>query len=325
MTTAEYAEKVEASKQKIEKIKATIERHQKALAKLENKLLELQKQPPSDDLTREIYFAECDIKYKKEDIRANEAKLEESRRLLRDRERSYNKSLEEDRIVEQNTPQIIKDYLEKWKADAFDWYLRRYAAFQDFKEKLRTDEIEIRNKAIAECEEYARYRGREMSYHEYINMYPHRPVDEMLKEAKLDYSSVQKRKKEFAGAVVLKMCEQHSAPDREAWLKKYLEAEKREMILDLVSRLREHVGTITDATGLHMGYTGVEGLIIGDKGKAKLQSIGAGGYNVQCWHVRVLIHPVKDKESLADKISNAEGKASRDRANASSPVNEKTR
>ena len=142
-----------------------------------------------------------------------------------------------------------------------------------------------------------------MSYYEYINMYPSRPVDKMLKEERLDYSSVQKRKKDFAGSVVLKMCEFHSASEREAWLDKYLEAEKRDMILDLVTRLREHVGTITDASGLHMGYAGVEGLIIGDKGKARLQSVEAGGYNIQCWHVRVLIHPVKEKESLEDKIS----------------------
>ncbi len=37
----------------------------------------------------------------------------------------------------------------------------------------------------------------------------------------------------------------------------------------------------------------VNGLIWSDKGKAKVQTIGAGGYNIQCYHFRCLVHEVR--------------------------------
>lgn len=304
MTTIELAEKVEATRQKIQKIEATIERHRKALEKHEKKLLELQKQEAAGaDVSRDIYWTECDVRHKEGDIKSSMEKLEDAKRLLEARELAYKKSAENDRVIEENTPQIIKDYLEKWKADAFDWYMKKFDDYQAFKDKLKLEELEVRKKAIEELDEYARYRGREMTYSDYINMYPSRPVDKLLKEARLDYSSVQRRKKEFAGTVVLKMCEQASVGERVAWLNEHLDAEKREMVLDLITRLREHVGTITDASGLRVGYAGLEGLITGDKGKVRLEAIEAGGYNIQCWHVRVLIHPVKEKEPLDERIA----------------------
>ncbi len=70
------------------------------------------------------------------------------------------------------------------------------------------------------------------------------------------------------------------------------------LIIDFLNRVSGITGTITDYKGLHLsrsneGYTIINGLVIGEKGKAKVESIGAGGYNIQRYHIRVLVKDVK--------------------------------
>ena len=80
---------------------------------------------------------------------------------------------------------------------------------------------------------------------------------------------------------------------REKWLSEVLEREKNIKILDLLSRVNGIVGTIVDASNLSIGYKGdIVGTIVGDKGKCKIETIGAGGYNIQCYHFRTLINKI---------------------------------
>ena len=67
------------------------------------------------------------------------------------------------------------------------------------------------------------------------------------------------------------------------------------VILDLVNRVAEKTGEITSYAGLHLdrnnqGYACLNGLVVGKNGKAKVESILAGGYNIQRLHIRVLVH-----------------------------------
>ena len=75
-----------------------------------------------------------------------------------------------------------------------------------------------------------------------------------------------------------------------------LNKEERDKALDLVNRVAKITGPITDASNLRIGEQNGElnGLIIGRDGKAFIQTIGAGGYNIQCYHYRVLVHKVKE-------------------------------
>jgi len=70
------------------------------------------------------------------------------------------------------------------------------------------------------------------------------------------------------------------------------------IILNLINRVSEITGTFTDCKGLHLdsdnsGYAIINGIVIGEKGKAKIESIGAGGYNIQRYHIRVLVKEVR--------------------------------
>lgn len=62
----------------------------------------------------------------------------------------------------------------------------------------------------------------------------------------------------------------------------------------IIERTNAIVGQITDATNLYVGDKGdLNGYIIGTKATAKVQTIGAGGYNIQCYHFRTLINRMK--------------------------------
>ena len=80
----------------------------------------------------------------------------------------------------------------------------------------------------------------------------------------------------------------------EAKLKKDLDLEANRKYDFIIERTNEIVGQIIDASNLHIGDSGeMNGYIIGTKGVAKVQTVGAGGYNIQRFHFRTLIHKMQ--------------------------------
>ena len=70
------------------------------------------------------------------------------------------------------------------------------------------------------------------------------------------------------------------------------------IVENLVNRTHELIGKITDCQYLRLdsdnqGYLIINGIVIGEKGKCRVESIGAGGYNIQRYHIRVLVKAVK--------------------------------
>ena len=70
-----------------------------------------------------------------------------------------------------------------------------------------------------------------------------------------------------------------------------------DLIIDLIYRVRSITGEITDwsnirATAGTGGFTVLNGTVIGKEGIACVESITAGGYNIQRLHIRVLVHSV---------------------------------
>lgn len=87
-------------------------------------------------------------------------------------------------------------------------------------------------------------------------------------------------------------------------LNRIIEADKKAKYEDLCNRVTEVTGEIQDVSNLHIGAKGdLNGYVIGANGKAKVETIGAGGYNTgtivnvkhgQIFHYRVLVHKLKD-------------------------------
>ena len=62
---------------------------------------------------------------------------------------------------------------------------------------------------------------------------------------------------------------------------------------ELVNQVAEITGIITDATDLTITAGELNGIIIGEQGKAKVQTFSAGGWNIQCFHYRTRVDEVK--------------------------------
>lgn len=70
------------------------------------------------------------------------------------------------------------------------------------------------------------------------------------------------------------------------------------LILDLYYRVKNITGEITDWSNVHAcqgayGMTVLNGFVIGKEGRAEIESILAGGYNIQRLHIRVLVKEFK--------------------------------
>ena len=77
-------------------------------------------------------------------------------------------------------------------------------------------------------------------------------------------------------------------------LDKILDKEVEIRRTKLFTMVEKKAGKIVDATNIHSGVdASINGIVIGEKAKVKVETIYAGGYNIQCLHYRILVKEVK--------------------------------
>lgn len=64
-------------------------------------------------------------------------------------------------------------------------------------------------------------------------------------------------------------------------------------IVNLYNDVKAITGTVTDWKNIHFHGKALNGIVIGENGKARVEVIEAGGYNIQRLHLRKLVHEVK--------------------------------
>jgi len=281
MTQEELKMKVINAESKVAKRSAVLKKHHEQLVKMIAKGAD-----------------EFDIHYKRDDIKSAERKLAEAQEILANWKAKLDERVSRDEYLEANAPEILKTFLENWKQKAIEYYREKRVRFMAYRADLRKQEREARLEALRTLPELERYReiykDRELSDNDLANLWPRKAVDAFLQERGLEYSQIQKKLANYGDHITFKLLEIRDDAKREAWLEKAMEEEKRAKLLDLISRIHSVVGTITDATGLYESCNGeINGVIIGTEGRAKVETIGAGGYNIQCFHFRTLIHEYK--------------------------------
>ncbi|MEK4605455.1 hypothetical protein MHH42_30975 [Bacillus sp. FSL L8-0099] len=311
---ANLEDKIEKAELKVEKCNGTIERHKKQLEKKIQAVIKAigidltGKSKEEIEVIREPYRTTDDswtiyeVVSKLDDIKGAKKKLSEAEIVLSNWRTKLDAEINKENFIRDNAPQVIKDFLEEWKRLAFEWHIKRYQDYQDFKKKLKQKVFEAQMECIKTIPVYAEYLDdngevQEEYKDEYnlMNIRPRNPMKEYLEERDLDYSGVQARKASYAGAIVMNMDTMRSEPKRIEYLEKTLEHDKQMKMFDLIQRITKAVGEITDASSLKVNQKGnLDGIIIGDKGKAKLETIGAGGWNIVCFHYRTLIKPIKE-------------------------------
>lgn len=187
---------------------------------------------------------------------------------------------ETEKANSRNVPAIV-EFLDGWKARMMCAYTEGLIEYFEEKEMVRR----LYNENRTEYETASKvFRNKCNGYYEkkeYTNRW-----------GKTDYTNVKVRDGEYEW--LRPYNSERNMEDALKKLERELTQEWNRKYDFIIERTNAIVGTITDAGNLHVGSKGdLNGNIIGTKGIASVQTIGAGGYNIQCFHFRTLINPMK--------------------------------
>lgn len=85
------------------------------------------------------------------------------------------------------------------------------------------------------------------------------------------------------------MMENMKNPNAES-IRKLIENDKQVKIVQLTMRVTDVIGKITNANEMNVSEKGdLIGIIEGENGRARVETISAGGWNIQCYHYRTLV------------------------------------
>jgi hypothetical protein len=246
-----------------------IEGKEKELEKLNKKLQRIRKVEAQNWADPNPYY------YNEYDLRCTLKDIEKANKTLNEYKAQF--VAETEKAASRNVQAII-DFLNNWKERTFDFYessVERYEeAYQAYLDK---------------DSEYCNWRnnGGWKDPNKKEIEYAHREYCQNFREAWKWITPYVERNRNYKTnkwELVLKVKK----------LQKDLEQEANRKYDFIIERTNAIVGEITDASHLKVGDKGdLNGFIIGTKGTAKIQTIGAGGYNIQCFHFRTLIHEVK--------------------------------
>lgn len=285
----------------IEKAKRTLERFEKQREKRSAALktrgaditqLSAERARAARSGQDDLFWDICKLQDTIESIESNEGKLKE----LQEKLSGYRvkKAAEEKRNDIPHIP-ALEDFLVQWKKKAADYYCREVKALAAHQQSRRDKMKEIESKY-----DFPSIHWRE--------------IDEEAKTIGMDSKSFNKAMKlRFTQDIFRLRLEGLPGELRfDRFLDKMLSDEVRAKRLDLYSRCVNAVGVLTDVSGLSVGDNGsLNGRVVGEQGRAYVETIYAGGYNIQCLHYRVLVKPVREKGSLDSQIHAATAQAAR--------------
>lgn len=255
----------------IEFITKRIEGREKELSKLQKKMERILAAKATNWEKNPYWYGEDDIRRTQRDIDDVTKSLEEYRVQLQvETQKSNSRNI-----------QVIIDFLNNWKAASFQFYLESVPKYEVAQAEWHAIDRKyckdwntgvIRNMSKEEREQYEvnHEKARQNFYSTWSWIQPYitqKPVVEDFEVVGYVYS--------------LNKVKLDKDLDREA-------ERKYDFIID---RTNELVGQITDASNLRVAANGeLNGVIIGTDGTASVRTIGAGGYNIQRFHFRTLIH-----------------------------------
>lgn len=302
-------DRIKKAEEKKVKLNGTLERHQKQLEKKAKVLIDKEIDPKNCDrydyaggINSEIYWAICDYDSKSEDIKNNEKKIAEVETTLKSLKEQLENQLAKENEVENSIPEVLNTFLENWKQKCFEYYTKLANNYIEVISKKEEDYDITREELKAlKRREY----NRAIHGYEYVDKYTNEQIENILKGiSTYDIEDIKYyirdrhikdfRNKHFASdmSIVDDIVENDTINDNR--LNKILDYDvkvKKEMF---ISRIKEVIGEIKDLTGLRIGNNGeINGIAKGVKCNAKVETITAGGWNIQCYHFRVLVNTIK--------------------------------
>jgi len=245
----------------IETLEKRIEGKEKALAQLNKKMERILKAQASNwEANNPYYYNENDLKYTQRDIdEATEALAKYKDMFEKEVEKANSRNVE-----------VLVNFLEAWKESTIDY-------FRHEKEKYDVAIKEFYAKDKEYCKKYNDRNILGLTKEETKELYAE------WKRYKADFESIWRHVTQF----------NHGAKSWDETMQRDIEIEKNRKYDDIIERTNAIVGKITDASNLYIGSKqDLNGYIIGERGKAEVRTIGAGGYHIQRFHFRTLVLPM---------------------------------
>jgi hypothetical protein len=242
----------------IDFISKRIQGKQKEIDKLNKKLERIQKAKQSNWEKNPYYYSEYDLNSTEKELNFAIKQLDS---LQSDLQTANEKANSRNVLA-------ITQFLDAWLQRNIEFY---------------TEEKEKYDIALSD------YRQHDRDYCNWFNSLRHNVTVEKRKE-------VEKNHKEYRTNFIKSWNTQfdHGTKEWHETMHNDLKEEYNRKYDYIIEKTNEIVGEITDASYLTVDANGnLNGYIIGTRGKANVNTIGAGGYNIQCYHFRTLIHEIK--------------------------------
>jgi len=241
-----------------------IEKKQKDIEKRKNLIVKLEKK-------METIIDEYDLRWATDDLRTSKNKLKDLEIQL---ENLFKQQEKEQKKNEVERIPVIEEFLEQWKIKAIEWFKLDYHKLIEYQKESKE-----KYKLLKQWQEESKIYHYGKEYRE------------KEKELGID-NETRSNKLRLFHPLTTKLYQLY----RDNWeceLEKEIENDKNDKRQLLIIRVKKITGKILDASFLHIGLNGeINGFIIGEKGKAKVETISAGGYNIQCYHFRVLVKEI---------------------------------
>lgn len=302
-------DRIKKAEEKLIKINGTLARHKKQLEKkskvLIDKGIDLNNYDKYDRsiITDETYWDICDYEHKLEDIDNNNKKIKETINIIEKLKKQLSDQLAKENEVENSIPKALNVFLENWKQKCFDYYIELTNEYIEIISKKEED-YKITKEELKALKE-KKYSRKSYNY-EYVDKYTNEEIENILnndipkyKIGNIKYYIKDRyinefRNRHFASDMVIvdKIISDDIINNDK--LNKILDDEvkaKKEMF---IYRIKQVIGEIKDLSQLRIAGTGeINGIAKGVKCNAKVETITAGGYNIQCYHFRVLVNIIK--------------------------------
>ena len=284
--------KIETLKERIAKAEQKIQNKRNTIDKKTGWIAKRKANLSNKTMTEnDRYWETCEINHLEDDILRLDREIKEVESSLEGYRAQLTEELE--KAASRNVPAIL-EFLEGWKQRVFAHYDENLVPCYETMKAVRALGKETNNfrygtpeyKAAQDKYEkaYAEYHEKTCGYYvkeEYVNPWGRTcERSRKVKEGEWEYLHPYNSFKTYEEGT--------------AKLKEDLEQEANRKYDFIIERVNAICGKITDASFLTVGAKGdLNGYIKGERGRASVQTIGAGGYNIQCFHFRTLIHELK--------------------------------
>ena len=200
--------------------------------------------------------AECDAQKEEAGARWQRKIIRQERRKLeRDKAKAdalYTDEVKAEEKARADFKAVFKDFIEEWTIKFTD---KQKADFEERKEKINSGWDAVRIEESVTGKDYWETKAYKKMKVENWGIVPFRIITEF------DYNRMKENNR--------------TAVTWELYL--------------LNARVCGYVGTVTELTDIHWTGNGLEGIVTGPCGKAYIRAILAGGYNIQCLHIRMIV------------------------------------